>query len=797
MKDLERRTQLRERPAGQRGKSEAVLLAPTNTGRAAMQSLFYTGLFSALPVAAFYFTFGAVPYAAALVLPRVALAAARLSSRRMPAYEDTSPAYAAMVLSGVTWVGLLAAFPALQAFDYAQTVVWQLIAGGFLFALGPGTVLQWADLPRQIYFPVQPPPRRNAAEGRQVVRGQAISSTADILAERGEAAVQTFGGGRSPDADPASWRSRRTVDPDSSATEPPGGANRAVSYAGANDVASAAANDMVESPSTPARRWSEALGFVWGGVWFGGCEYSNNNRFIIGMSGSGKTLTFRLLMESLLPWPAAQRHRSVDNVAVRQRSRQEIYQALIYDAKTEQVSRLMSCGFTPGVDLLILNPLDRRAMVWDVARDVRDMVEAEQFGALIVDDLTTSRNRTSTSEHFTSTARRMVYQVVQVLQQNQQWRLRDLIQAFASTERIKHVLKQHPDGGGSIAHLGATEEGASVYSTLKRYLDGFSIVAAVWDAIEREYGAERLMSLSEWVEQGAGSVLLLPDGDENETVTRRFNQFLFRRLTKLLLSPDQLQGGRVRSVFFDELPTTGRLPGLETLLAKGRDYGVLATIGVQDIAQMFDVYGKDNTSTIVNNCPFRAYMKSLGTSARWCADQVGKQVVQWHQANYSYNQGRNEGSGQGLDRNNAAVWLDNYQKTMGSNFGASVQEREQDALLPSHFSHLPDIEKRKVVAAFYSHPEGAAWLDSQDLHRVLASLGRESAAERAKHQSFVKVPAQWQRLRAWEAADFERLGIPVPEEFPTPAADPGTPPPRARRKKRGDSRRRPGPSHDF
>lgn len=795
-------------------------LAAPDTGRTAMRALFYVGLFGLAPAAGFYLYFGLFPYAAAIVLPRVAYTAARISAARHAAFEDTPPAVAALVLSGLVWAALAGAFPGIWAFDYAVTVVWQLIWGGFLVVLGPGTVLEWADLPRQIYFPRQPPPTHATEESRPVVRGQEVFTTATIRAER---QAEDWESDSHPSAMGEPSDPPAPTHPDEDFREAPAEAG-VVATAGVDQPRGQdpASHGELETPrqddesgasaSRALKRARRALGFLWGSIWFGGREFSNNNRFVIGMSGSGKTLTIRTLMASLLPWPKSQpkphdsgqrqlRLAGAAELTPHHESRGGVYQSLVYDAKTAHVARLKAHGFTPGEDLFLLNPLDERAMVWDIARDVRTMSEAQEFAALVVADVTASRHRTSTSQHFQETARGLVTEVVQVLQRTDRWRLRDLIEAFDGPERIAHVLKQHRTGGGSVAHLKASEEGASVYSTLRRYLRGLSIVAASWDAIERRHGARRLLSLDDWVAGGEGTVLLLPDGNKNETVTRPFNQFVFRRLMKRMLAPDELGTSRVRTVFLDELPTTGRLPQLEALLATGRDYGMMVTLGVQDIGQMFNEYGKDTANTIINNCPYRAYMKSLGDNARWCADQVGKQVVQWHQQNFQYNQGRNQGSGQALTKENSRVWLDNYQQTMSSSFGANVQEREQDALMPAFFTNLPDIEKRRVVAGYYAHPDCRIWFDVQNLSPILEGLPWEPRGEEAKRENFVEVPADFQVLRPWEEEDYQRLELPVPEEDGG-AADrvPSATPHRRRRPaggRRTRRRGRPGPGHDF
>lgn len=516
-------------------------------------------------------------------------------------------------------------------------------------------------------------------------------------------------------------------------------------------------------------RLAKQNGVPWGHVLFGPTQYSNNNRFVIGYPGSGKTLTFRLVMAAQLPWPSAQpipqtydhglRVHQPDGGTPFGHLRQQVYQSIVYDAKSEQVTRLIAHGFTPGIDLLILNPLDKRCMVWDIARDVYDPIRAKEFAALIVSDMTGSKNPDGTSQHFNDTAKRVIFQVVQVLQKTKSWRLRDLVNAFESESMIREVLKQHPEGGDSIAHIRDTPEGQSAFSTIKRYLGQFTIVAASWDAIERQHGKSRLLSLSEWVNSGKGSVLLLPDGDEYGETTRPFNRFLFKRLTKLMLSPTEKARKRQRTVFIDELPTAGKLTALPALLTKGRDYGVSVMIGCQDIRQMYDEYGQNGTEVIVNSCAYRAYLRCLGENAHWCSRQVGRQWIERAQPNTGSSHGDSSGQGEGFN-NKTRVWLDNHSQNSNYSQGITMVQQEQDAVMPALFMNFKDIKATGVIQGLYSHPGGRTWAKSMALGEVLSAVAYEEYSDELHPEDFIEISSDAQTLRTWKPGDCRRIGLP-------------------------------------
>ena len=80
------------------------------------------------------------------------------------------------------------------------------------------------------------------------------------------------------------------------------------------------------------------------------CAYSH--LALVGATGSGKTLLQRLLMQSVLP-------RVGEGFG---------HRALIYDAKQDVLSVL--AGMKLSCPIRTLNPLDARAVAWDMAADI-------------------------------------------------------------------------------------------------------------------------------------------------------------------------------------------------------------------------------------------------------------------------------------------------------------------------------------------------------------------------------------------------------------------------------------------
>jgi hypothetical protein len=87
---------------------------------------------------------------------------------------------------------------------------------------------------------------------------------------------------------------------------------------------------------------------------------------IVGATGSGKTLLQRLTMQSMLPRIGT----GLDQ------------RALIYDAKQDVISLL--AGMRINAPVHLLNPLDARAVAWDMAADITSPAAALQAAALLI-----------------------------------------------------------------------------------------------------------------------------------------------------------------------------------------------------------------------------------------------------------------------------------------------------------------------------------------------------------------------------------------------------------------------------
>ena len=468
------------------------------------------------------------------------------------------------------------------------------------------------------------------------------------------------------------------------------------------------------------------------GVYFGGVSLppaaATSHFAVVGSTGSGKSLTLRMLMGSVLP-------------SIFDRSDQR---AVIYDVKKDTLgvlrgiltSALAKRGASPAEieteltqRLLVLNPFDRRCHEWAIARDVDSPELALQIATILIPE-EEGHNR-----YFSDAARDLLAGVMDVFIQKSgdKWTFGDLLVAMRSPARLEHVLSLTEEGRDLIdLHLMAENTTRGVVSTARSKLAPFDVVAALWGHARR---AGRSVSLCDFLKKN--QVLVLGNHQAALAPIRAINRVIFQRLTELIL--DQTEDERRRTWFFlDEVRKLEKLEGLDDLMTNGRSKGACVVLGFQAIEGMEAVYGKEVAGEIVSMCGSFGILRVAGArTPQWASEVMGEQEIIQSVRSHSQTLGGD----------------------VSSTSGQNEQIREKRLFLPSHFRLVPRPERGKPLCGYFC----SAFLDStpyfaeispQDVERRLLPVG-------AAEQNFQPWPAGVsKRLPAWTQEDYLRLGIP-------------------------------------
>ena len=310
-------------------------------------------------------------------------------------------------------------------------------------------------------------------------------------------------------------------------------------------------------------------GIDWGGLDLPDSE-ATSHWGCIGSTGSGKTLTMRILAQSVLP---------VIGTGVDAR-------AIAYDGKQDVLPLLHA--ICKRARIITTNPFDARGVAWDLSADIREPRVAVEIVFTLI-----PREHES-QPFFSDAARHLLYGVIiSYMRSGHDWTFADLLRGVSSARRLKAILKKHQQTRDIVGrYWGDKRLLHNIMSTMATKLLPFESIAAAWDE------AKERVSLHEWAKDE--SIIVLGNSEISRTAIDAINRCMFKRASDITLS--QTESFTRRNWFFlDELSEAGRLDGLVSLLKKGRSKGGCVVIALQSIAGLKDtkLYGPHFTAEIL------------------------------------------------------------------------------------------------------------------------------------------------------------------------------------------------------
>jgi len=344
--------------------------------------------------------------------------------------------------------------------------------------------------------------------------------------------------------------------------------------------------------------------FFWGGL-FIPFRSGNLGLVAVGAPSSGKTVSIRLFLQSVLPLVGA-----VPD-----------HRALIYDAKSEMMPILAGMGIDthPQNGLVkILNPYDTRSYYWEMWRDIADIKVSAEIALLFV-----PVNPQVKDQVWDNRARSILKGVLDsFILTKKEWTFRDLCAATLTKERIEAVLAACPSTKSLIASkLKSGSPADSVVFTLQGAMEKYHGIAALWDSMPEDRG----FSLTDWLENQNGSILILGQAEDG-TPLGDINKLMIARIGQLIKFQNDSSTRRTWIVI-DELRQCGRLD-LSAIATMGRGKGACLVVGYQDDDGLEDAYGKNGARELLGMCQHKAVFRlSSDTTAKSAAEKFGTQDV--------------------------------------------------------------------------------------------------------------------------------------------------------------------------
>lgn len=351
---------------------------------------------------------------------------------------------------------------------------------------------------------------------------------------------------------------------------------------------------------------------------------------------------------------------------------------------------------------IIVSPFDARSYVWDVGADVRTPTEAAAFASSLIPEAE------GNGKFWSIAAQQILIGVLRELQNTKgtDWGWTELAAATSrGAAEMAPALQRHYLKAAPLIANEESQSTASVLATLAGFTRVIDDLALAWPTV-----GTRRFSIREWVAddyKGRRQVIVQSGADAN--LTRAYIAAMVNVAVPSIISPSlpDNETGRCLAFVFDELTSIGKID-LGPLVDKGRSKGVVVIAGVQDLAQIKEVYGENMAKAMTGMIGTHIICQvQLGDTRRQLAELMSSRKV----AITDYAGGR------AIEEGRPVVHPDELTDRLGFRRGKSfgehrwgiraiVQMGGDPLLLDFPGVVLPKVREGQVAASWTTRPAG-------------------------------------------------------------------------------------------
>jgi hypothetical protein len=305
-------------------------------------------------------------------------------------------------------------------------------------------------------------------------------------------------------------------------------------------------------------------------------------------------------------------------------------QMLLFDPKGEFTSTY------GGPELLA--PWDARSLAWDVARDMRNLLDMRRFAASMI--------RESHDPMWSNASRQLLVGLLVHLKatMGDEWgwsELRELI-ALPQAELLAIMRKRHKEAIRAVEKASVTSAGILI--NLSSFCSTIFDLAEAWG----DAPPDRRISFVEWTKGASKFPQIIMQGHgAYADLTKSYVEGILG-IVSAIVNSVEMEDDPNRKVWFiaDEFGQMGKIPVLRPLFDVGRSRGFRCVVACQDFAQLEELYGAPMVKALINMCGTLVVGQMMqGETAEQLCKAFGTREVE--RANVSTSQG---GSGAGSGR---------------------------------------------------------------------------------------------------------------------------------------------------
>lgn len=305
-------------------------------------------------------------------------------------------------------------------------------------------------------------------------------------------------------------------------------------------------------------------------------EVENTQFFVGGSTGTGKSVCISDYVDS-----AAQRHDRIICV--------------------DPDGASMRYFFQPGD--IVLNPFDRRSQGWSIFNEIRTSFDCEQYAISLI-----PRSPSTEQETWNSMGRTIVSETLTVLLRQGAGTTERLVYwlTTASNDDLKALLAGTPAAG---CFHGAPETLASIRTVLTQYIT------------PHKYLPSGDFSFRDWLDNGCGSLWITWREDMLQALKPLISCWTDVTCASVLSMAEDAD--RRMHLVCDELDSLEKLNYLIDAATKGRKKGLRIMAGVQSLAQLNHIYGRDDALTL-RNCFRSSFLCGIGELDTYTAEEFSR-----------------------------------------------------------------------------------------------------------------------------------------------------------------------------